>query len=464
MRTFAQKQNQPHVLESSSLVRSTTMPYVPSHHTNPILRAQRTNGSQAVQRSLQTNAKELEAGSATTASNRFTHDFSRVPLHPKAHTRIQSKPTLSTPGDIYEQGADRGAHQFMRMPEPRREIPNSALSSLQAPVAAGSSNTHGSFHTWTMAERYPLRVDVRRGPRILNGVDSGHAPMFPPRNTAIKAEAKPGGGPEKLSNVAAEPALPGESPVLEAAPGPVTGAAAPPATPPAVPMDGGAACTPPPGTAWTAGQHLAPAFSVTETESRSNTDSATTSVDTPTFTGDPAIDSAACLWRYQLKSVKGDGRIALVFYTQDHYPAPTPNDDSGDLSNVTQANWNSIVTDLDTHKTGVAGNWSAYRRTILHERYHWATEWQGSVKAELVKAEDDIEKLSVGFTAAPNAGAAKTVLEPQAKGIFAAAMAKARRVYNALGDSAGDPPYVAGSAGAVSLIARIKAHATAKGW
>ena len=34
-------------------------------------------------------------------------------------------------------------------------------------------------------------------------------------------------------------------------------------------------------------------------------------------------------------------------------------------------------------------------------------------------------------------------------------MVAARKAYNALGDSAGDPPYLAGSVGAVDLISRI---------
>jgi len=237
-------------------------------------------------------------------------------------------------------------------------------------------------------------------------------------------------------------------------------------------MDGGTTTAttthpsaPPAGTTWKAGAHLAPTFTLTETEGpRSNTDPATTNVETPTFTGGTAVDAAASMWRYQLKSVEGKGQIKFVYYTKDHYPAPTPNNDSGDLSNVTKANWNDIVKDLESHKTGVAGDWSAYRRTILHERYHWATEWQGSVKTDLVKAENDIEKEGVGFAAAADATTAEKVLAPKATKIFDGAMAAARKVYNALGDSPGDPPYVAGSVGAVDLAARVKAHATAKKW
>lgn len=48
MRTFAQKQNQPQKPVSSSLARSNTGTSGPQHHTNPLLRVQRTIGNQAV--------------------------------------------------------------------------------------------------------------------------------------------------------------------------------------------------------------------------------------------------------------------------------------------------------------------------------------------------------------------------------------------------------------------------------
>jgi hypothetical protein len=234
--------------------------------------------------------------------------------------------------------------------------------------------------------------------------------------------------------------------------------------PPLAPADV-AKCKAPPGTAWKAGQHVAPVFVLAETVgARSNADPATTATDDPTFTGGAAVDSAACLWRYQLASVEGKGKIDLVFYTDDHYPAPAPTDDSGALSNVTRANWNAVATDLETHKEGVAGDWSSYQRTRLHEHYHWETEWQGSVKAEVVNAENSIEKLSETFAARPTAADAEKVLKPKAATVFNAAMKKARDAYDNLGDSPGDPPYKAGAPGAVALAKRVRDHAKAQGW
>jgi len=269
-----------------------------------------------------------------------------------------------------------------------------------------------------------------------------------------KNEAKPGNSADKLIDGGTKPTAPGGVAVSVAG-----------MSPPATPMTPTPAPAVPAGPPWRAGSHVTPTFTVTETEGpRSNVDPATTDVDTPTFTGGATVDAAARVWRYQINSVEGNGRITFVFYTSDHYPAPTPNDDSGALSKVTKANWNDVVKDLESHKNGVAGNWSAYRRTILHERYHWGVEWQGSVKTELAKAENDIAKDGVSLGAAADAAAAERVLAPRAASTFANAMAAARNAYNALGDSPGDPPYRAGSVGATDLAARIRQYAAAQKW
>jgi hypothetical protein len=50
---------------------------------------------------------------------RIGHDFSCIPVYHRTPSPIQTKLTVNTPGDIYEQEADRVADQVMRMPEPR---------------------------------------------------------------------------------------------------------------------------------------------------------------------------------------------------------------------------------------------------------------------------------------------------------------------------------------------------------
>jgi len=62
MRTFAQKQNQPHEQVSSSFARSSTATSRPTHYAGHILYLQHTIGNQAVQRLLRANAKEPNVG------------------------------------------------------------------------------------------------------------------------------------------------------------------------------------------------------------------------------------------------------------------------------------------------------------------------------------------------------------------------------------------------------------------
>jgi hypothetical protein len=119
MRTFAQK---PKVPQQATPAKSTILGrahFGQSYEVNSILHLQRTIGNHAVQRLLQANAEELAAGSATTASTHFEHDFSRIRVHPPAAGSIQTKLAINKPGDEYEQEADDVAEQMMRMPEPQ---------------------------------------------------------------------------------------------------------------------------------------------------------------------------------------------------------------------------------------------------------------------------------------------------------------------------------------------------------
>jgi hypothetical protein len=67
---------------------------------------------------LHTDPEELEAGSTATASPRFGHDFSQIPIHPPAAGAIQTKLEINQPGDDYEQEADRVSERVMRTLEP----------------------------------------------------------------------------------------------------------------------------------------------------------------------------------------------------------------------------------------------------------------------------------------------------------------------------------------------------------
>ncbi len=120
MRTFAHKQNPTQEAKSTSSARAGGALSGQSHEVKAILHLQRTIGNQAVQRLMHVNAENPEVGSGTSAKACLAHDFSQIPLHPQARTKIQPKLMVSTPGDTYEQEADRVANQVMRMSEPRR--------------------------------------------------------------------------------------------------------------------------------------------------------------------------------------------------------------------------------------------------------------------------------------------------------------------------------------------------------
>lgn len=219
----------------------------------------------------------------------------------------------------------------------------------------------------------------------------------------------------------------------------------------------------PSGTQYTAGKHVTPNFKLDKpSPKRSNSDSSTMKPSDPTFKGNVAVDAGAKVWRFQVDSVEGKGKMQIVYYSKDHYPAPSS--DSGPLSNVTKDNYQAIITNLQANRTGVADDWSAYDAEDLHEDYHWKVEWQGAVKPEVTAAENAIAALQVDFTAAPSASKAKAVLAPQANTLFKNAMKRAKDAFWALGDSPGDPPYVAQAPAIDALTDRVRAYATGKGW
>jgi len=134
MLTSAQKQNQPQEPVSSSAARSKTPTRRSDHHEHLILHLQRTIGNQAVQRLLQPNAEEFKAGSANPAAPRYSHDFSRIPVHAQGPVKMQPKLAISTPEDIHEQEADRVAETVMRMrgPEAGDTVQHKAAGSEEA--------------------------------------------------------------------------------------------------------------------------------------------------------------------------------------------------------------------------------------------------------------------------------------------------------------------------------------------
>jgi hypothetical protein len=128
MRTFAKKQNQPQPESSTSLTRANTWAPAASQATLAFLNSQPTVGNQGARRSLAARADRVEADSnnengptsevdfETRTSTPFAHDFTRIPVHAPAPITIQRKLTVNTPGDIYEQEAERITDQVMAKP------------------------------------------------------------------------------------------------------------------------------------------------------------------------------------------------------------------------------------------------------------------------------------------------------------------------------------------------------------
>lgn len=112
MRTFTQRRNQAQQNPLfSGLAGAYTATPVPLHRADSL----RAIGSQAVQRVSQTHAEELDAGLNGTASSPVGHDFRRIPIYPSTRGAMQTKLAVGTPGDKYEQEADRVAEQVTRM-------------------------------------------------------------------------------------------------------------------------------------------------------------------------------------------------------------------------------------------------------------------------------------------------------------------------------------------------------------
>ena len=118
MRTFARKQSRPQKPVSSNFAPSHTAMPVHQHRVYRNLYLHRTIGDPSVQRMMQTQAEEIDAGLTGTSSPHFGHDFSQIPVRPPTGGVKQTKLAVNKPSDEYEQEADRVAEKLMQMPTP----------------------------------------------------------------------------------------------------------------------------------------------------------------------------------------------------------------------------------------------------------------------------------------------------------------------------------------------------------
>lgn len=216
---------------------------------------------------------------------------------------------------------------------------------------------------------------------------------------------------------------------------------------------------------WVSGRHVVPDLVLKKSVSSKRSDEmpSTTVPLRPTFHGEAAVDHNANVWRYQLGSVESKVIMTIVYYPKEHYPAPTPNDDSGALKNITKDNWKTAVKELDEHKAYIFDFWASYQAEDVHEDYHW-TSWQDAVKKELPFIESELEGLQVNFDQAPTAAKATKILKPAVKEMSENLELRARRDMDAIGDEVGDPPYNAQVPVVDALIQRIRDYAENNNW
>ena len=119
MHTFAKKAKATQHTTSATSMMPVRIRFGQSNAVSSILHLQRTTGKRAVQRLLPVRTEDVEASSVSSAATGPAYDFSRMPVHTNLRKNIQLKLKVNSPGDIYEQEADRVADQVMRMPEPR---------------------------------------------------------------------------------------------------------------------------------------------------------------------------------------------------------------------------------------------------------------------------------------------------------------------------------------------------------
>lgn len=117
MRTFAQKPKPTLAANPSPLAKGRPTLSGPGYQSNQSLLRSLENS--ATRRASPAHGPALEAESPASAFPRFARDLSQIPVHAPARAILQTKLRVNTPGDAYEQEADRVAEEVMRMPEPQ---------------------------------------------------------------------------------------------------------------------------------------------------------------------------------------------------------------------------------------------------------------------------------------------------------------------------------------------------------
>src|SRR5262245_6192640 len=180
MGSFTPKRNQGHKLPSSTPAQSDLGLLGAVHRQQATPHLQPTFARQAIRQMLQAHAEVTEERDVglTAEAPPFGHDFSRIAVYPPMAGVLQTKLAINTPGDRYEQEADRIADQVMRMLDPGpsgRPLSTVAAPKLQRTCACGGSGESGGLCSECAAEKKLQRFSsapspVSDAPPLVNDV------------------------------------------------------------------------------------------------------------------------------------------------------------------------------------------------------------------------------------------------------------------------------------------------------
>ena len=180
MGTFAQKPKGAQQTTSANSTKPGRAHFKQSREASSILHLQRTFGNQAVQRLLQPNAEELQAGSASTAPPRFGHDFSRIPVHSNNGQYAPSDETQTVPSGNGTESDTSGTWHTVKLGD--------SLSQIAADV-------YGDLTKWPLI--FEANLDQISDPDL---IEIGWRLFIPPLDTTASLTGRAIEGMDKAIN------------------------------------------------------------------------------------------------------------------------------------------------------------------------------------------------------------------------------------------------------------------------
>lgn len=121
MRIYTEKQKTNHQTTNARTTVAGLARFGHSSEVDPRIQIPHSLGNKAKPRFDHAEPARIEVVPSTPISSPFGHHISRIPVHATASGKIQAKLEVTTPGDMYEQEADRVSEQMMRLPEPHSQ-------------------------------------------------------------------------------------------------------------------------------------------------------------------------------------------------------------------------------------------------------------------------------------------------------------------------------------------------------